>query len=83
MTMAKLQTGVGIQDHQVVSAAQWTAARQEFLKKEKEFTRLRDEVSRLRRELPWERVEKEYVFDGADGKVTLSQLFEGRSQLII
>jgi len=83
MVMAKLQTGVGWQDHKVVSRAEWTAARKEFLEKEKEFTRLRDELSRLRRDLPWELVEKEYVFDGADDKVTLAQLFEGRSQLII
>jgi predicted dithiol-disulfide oxidoreductase (DUF899 family) len=81
--MAKLHTAVAVQDHKVVSAAEWTAARQEFLNKEKEFTRLRDEVSRLRRELPWERVEQQYVFDGASGKVTLAELFEGRSQLII
>jgi len=83
MVMAKLQTGVGWQDHKVVSRAEWTAARKDFLEKEKEFTRLRDELSRLRRDLPWELVEKEYVFDGADDKVTLAQLFEGRSQLII
>jgi len=47
-----------------VSRAEWLAARRELLAKEKEFTRLRDELSRRRRELPWEKVEKKYVFDG-------------------
>jgi predicted dithiol-disulfide oxidoreductase (DUF899 family) len=53
------------------------------LRKEKEFTRLRDELSRQRRELPWEKVEKAYVFDGPKGKETLADLFDGRSQLIV
>jgi len=67
----------------VVARAEWVAARKELLRKEKEFTRLRDELSRQRRELPWEKVEKSYVFDGPEGKQTLAQLFDGRSQLII
>jgi predicted dithiol-disulfide oxidoreductase (DUF899 family) len=67
----------------VVSPAQWLAARKEYLVKEKEFTRLRDELSRQRRELPWEKVEKEYVFDGPKGKETLADLFGSRSQLIV
>jgi predicted dithiol-disulfide oxidoreductase (DUF899 family) len=67
----------------VVSHADWLSARKEFLAKEKEFTRQRDELSRLRRELPWERVEKAYVFDGTRGKETLGDLFDGRGQLII
>ncbi|HMD43604.1 MAG TPA: thioredoxin family protein [Candidatus Acidoferrum sp.] len=67
----------------VVSAAEWLAARQELLKKEKEFTRLRDELSRQRQELPWEKVEKPYTFDGPQGKETLADLFNGRSQLIV
>jgi len=66
-----------------VSPSAWLEARKEFLKKEKEFTRLRDELSRQRRELPWEKVEKEYVFAAPHGKVTLAELFEGRSQLIV
>src|SRR3954449_4925643 len=69
--------------HKVVSPAEWLAARKELLQKEKEFTRLRDELSRQRRELPWVKVEKNYVFDGPRGKETLSDLFDGRSQLII
>src|SRR6266702_5656866 len=67
----------------VVSPAEWLAARKELLKKEKEFTRLRDQLSKQRRELPWEKVEKEYVFDGPKGKETLADLFAGRSQLIV
>jgi len=67
----------------VVSPADWLAARKELLKKEKEFTRLRDELSRQRRELPWEKVEKNYVFEAPTGKVALSELFRGKSQLIV
>ena len=67
----------------VVSQTEWLAARKEFLAKEKEFTRQRDELSRLRRELPWEKVEKSYVFEGPRGKETLADLFDGRSQLIV
>jgi predicted dithiol-disulfide oxidoreductase (DUF899 family) len=67
----------------VASHAEWLEARKQFLAKEKEFTRLRDELSRQRRALPWERVEKQYVFDGANGKVSLAELFDGRSQLIV
>jgi predicted dithiol-disulfide oxidoreductase (DUF899 family) len=69
--------------HQVVSREEWLKARKAHLEKEKELTRQRDELSRERRELPWEKVEKNYVFDGPKGKETLSDLFEGRSQLII
>jgi predicted dithiol-disulfide oxidoreductase (DUF899 family) len=69
--------------HEVVSKEQWAAARKAFLVKEKEFTRQRDEISRLRRELPWEKVEKSYTFDGPRGKETLQALFEGRSQLLV
>jgi predicted dithiol-disulfide oxidoreductase (DUF899 family) len=67
----------------VVPPAEWLAARKELLKKEKEFTRLRDELSRQRRELPWEKVEKAYAFDGPKGKETLADLFGGRSQLAV
>ena len=67
----------------VVSPGEWLAARQELLKKEKEFSRLRDELSQQRRQLPWERVEKAYVFDGPKGKESLADLFGGKSQLIV
>src|SRR5438067_5367095 len=67
----------------IVSEAEWVIAQKDLLTREKELTRLRDEVSRHRRELPWVKIEKEYVFEGADGKETLSDLFDGRSQLIV
>jgi predicted dithiol-disulfide oxidoreductase (DUF899 family) len=67
----------------VVPEPEWLVARKDLLTREKELTRLRDEVSRHRRELPWVKVEKEYVFDGPNGKETLSDLFENRSQLIV
>jgi len=67
----------------VAPPAEWLAARKELLRKEKEFTRLRDELSRQRRALPWEKVEKNYVFDGPRGKESLADLFGGRSQLIV
>jgi predicted dithiol-disulfide oxidoreductase (DUF899 family) len=71
------------QHSKVVSQAEWLAARKELLKKEKELTRQKDVVSAERRELPWVKVEKNYVFEGPHGKVTVADLFEGRSQLII
>jgi predicted dithiol-disulfide oxidoreductase (DUF899 family) len=67
----------------VVSRDEWLAARKQHLKKEKEFTRLRDKLSAERRDLPWVKVEKNYVFDGPKGKETLADLFDGRSQLIV
>src|SRR5450755_4480780 len=67
----------------VVSHAEWIAARKNFLAKEKELTHLRDELSRQRLELPWEKVEKDYVFEGPNGKVAVADLFLGKSQLII
>jgi predicted dithiol-disulfide oxidoreductase (DUF899 family) len=70
-------------DHKVVSRQEWTAAREDLLAKEKAFTRLRDQLSQQRRELPWVRVEKPYVFEGPEGRVTLPELFEGRSQLVV
>src|SRR3990172_8247523 len=69
--------------HQVVSPEAWLVARTALLAKEKEFTRARDRLSEERRELPWLRVEKTYVFDGPDGKESLSDLFAGRSQLVV
>src|SRR5579863_9318524 len=83
MTTLTATTSTAIQNHEVVSPQQWLASRKELLRKEKEFTKLRDELSRQRRELPWEKVEKKYVFDAPNGKQTLADLFDGRSQLII
>jgi len=69
--------------HPIVSQDEWLAARKRLLAKEKEFTRQRDRLSVERRALPWVKVEKEYVFDGVDGRETFSQLFKGCSQLLI
>jgi predicted dithiol-disulfide oxidoreductase (DUF899 family) len=69
--------------HRVVSRDDWLAARRQLLNQEKEFTRRRDELSAERRELPWVRVDKDYVFDTPDGKATLGDLFDGRSQLMV
>lgn len=76
-------TKSAMEQSKVVSPAEWLAARKELLKKEKEFTRLRDQLSRERRELPWEKVEQKYVFDGPGGKESLGDLFGGKSQLIV
>ncbi|MBC8352049.1 MAG: DUF899 domain-containing protein [Planctomycetes bacterium] len=70
-------------DHTVVSSEAWLTARKELLKKEKEFSRLQDELTQQRRDLPWEKVEKDYVFDGPNGSESLAELFGDRSQLII
>jgi predicted dithiol-disulfide oxidoreductase (DUF899 family) len=72
-----------LEGHRVVSREEWLIARKQHLVKEKELTRLRDELSRDRRDLPWVRIEKDYVFDGPNGKETLGDLFDGRSQLIV
>jgi predicted dithiol-disulfide oxidoreductase (DUF899 family) len=72
-----------IRNPRVVPHEQWLAERVAFMTKEKELTRLRDELSRQRRELPWEELEKSYVFDGPNGKETLAQLFADRNQLVI
>src|SRR6202048_4945265 len=72
-----------MQSHKVVSREEWLAARTQLLAEEKEFTRLRDRLSQQRRDLPWVRVEKEYIFDSPKGKETLADLFEERSQLVV
>jgi predicted dithiol-disulfide oxidoreductase (DUF899 family) len=72
-----------MQTPEIVSPEEWLLARKNLLEKEKEFTRLRDELARQRRTLPWEKVEKRYVFDGPNGQETLADLFGGRSQLIV
>src|SRR5258708_17185082 len=77
------EAGQSIKRHSVVSHDEWIKARTAFLKKEKESTSLSDELSRQRRELPWELVEKKYIFDGPSGKQSLAELFENRSQLIV
>ena len=69
--------------HKVVSHEQWVEARKRHLVEEKMFTKPRDKLSQARRDLPWELVDKEYVFEGPQGKRTLDQLFDGRGQLVI
>jgi predicted dithiol-disulfide oxidoreductase (DUF899 family) len=81
--VAKKKTAPSKTGHRVVSRPKWITARTALLKKEKAFTRERDALSRARRALPWEKVEKEYVFDGPDGRETLAQLFGPRSQLVV
>ncbi len=71
------------ENHMIVSHDTWLEARKQLLAKEKEFNRLRDQLSAERRSLPWERVEKLYVFDGPNGRETLADLFAGRSQLVV
>ncbi len=71
------------QQHSIVTHDEWLEARTAFLAREKEFTRRSDEHNRARRELPWERVEKEYLFDGPDGVRALADLFDGRRQLVV
>ena len=66
-----------------VSREEWLRARKEFLVKEKELTRLRDELSQQRRDLPWVRIERNYVFDSPEGQRTLADLFEDRRQLLV
>jgi predicted dithiol-disulfide oxidoreductase (DUF899 family) len=69
--------------HKIISHEQWVEARKQHLLEEKEFTRQRDRLSQARRDLPWERVEKEFTFVGPRGRETLSDLFAGRGQLVV
>ncbi len=72
-----------LEDHKIVHENEWIESRKALLKKEKEFTILRDQLSQQRRDLPWVAVNKEYVFEGPNGRQTLSELFDGRSELIV
>ena len=72
-----------MQPQKIVSHEEWLVARKAHLAEEKAFTRARDALSRKRRELPWEKVEKNYVFDGPNGKETLAGLFGKNSQLVV
>jgi predicted dithiol-disulfide oxidoreductase (DUF899 family) len=67
----------------VASRDEWVAARKELLAEEKAMTRARDRLNTKRRELPMVKIEKDYVFEGPDGKVSLLDLFEERTQLIL
>src|SRR5207247_9382979 len=68
---------------EIVSEAECLLARKELITREKEFTRQRDALSAARRELPMVKIDKEYLFEGPDGKETLADLFDSRSQLIV
>src|SRR5207244_614565 len=68
---------------EIVSEAEWLVARKDLLAREKEFTRQRDALSAARRQMPMIKIDKDYVFDGPNGKETLADLFDGRSQLIV
>jgi predicted dithiol-disulfide oxidoreductase (DUF899 family) len=70
-------------DHRISTQEEWQAERDELLKEEKALTHRSDELARRRRELPWVAVEKDYLFETEDGKKTLAELFDGRSQLIV
>ena len=72
-----------MQPHKIVSEQEWLAARKELLAKEKELTRARDQLSAERRALPWVKVEKTYLFDTSDGRRSLADLFNGKSQLLV
>ncbi|MBV9327798.1 MAG: DUF899 domain-containing protein [Chloroflexi bacterium] len=69
--------------HAVVAHDAWLSARKKHLAKEKEFTHLRDQLSRERRQLPWERVDKDYRFEGESGTLSLRDMFAGRGQLVV
>ncbi len=69
--------------HTIVSREEWLEARRELLTAEKEVTHLRDSVARRRQDLPWVRIEKEYVFDTLQGPRTLAELFDNRSQMLL
>ncbi|MCP4121128.1 MAG: DUF899 domain-containing protein [Bacteroidetes bacterium] len=70
-------------EHEIVSREQWLLARKELLQKEKEFTKQREAFMQTVRDLPWVLIEKEYVFQSLEGEASLSDLFDGKSQLII
>jgi predicted dithiol-disulfide oxidoreductase (DUF899 family) len=71
-----------MQQHTVVPQEEWLAARKALLRKEKEFTHLRDQINAERLALPWVKVQKNYVFATPQGKKSLPELFDGRSQLL-
>ena len=72
-----------MQSHKIVSREEWIEARKAHLAHEKEYTKARDRLSEERRALPWVKLDKAYAFDGPNGKVTLADLFKGKSQLVV
>jgi predicted dithiol-disulfide oxidoreductase (DUF899 family) len=81
--MPKIKTVHGTENRKVVSQKEWISARKKLLLKEKKFSKLRDELNLQRRKLPWVKVEKDYVFEGPNGKVPFADLFGDKSQLLI
>lgn len=69
--------------HNIVSREEWLETRNALLKKEKELTRARDELTKEIQQLPWVKIDKEYIFHTADGDKTLAELFDGKSQLFV
>jgi predicted dithiol-disulfide oxidoreductase (DUF899 family) len=83
MSSVTQRQAINPESHPVVSQQEWLAARKALLAKEKEATHLRDKVNAERLALPWVKVEKKYIFDTLQGKKTVAELFDGRSQLIV
>lgn len=81
--MPEIKTAHDIKDHKVVSQEEWRSARIKLLKDEKELTKHGDDVAKKRQELPWVKIEKEYIFDTDEGELSLADLFKERSQLLI
>ncbi len=81
--MPRIKTVNGIENRKVVSQREWLIKRKKLLVKEKKLSKLRDELNLQRRRLPWVKIEKEYVFNGPTGKMTLGDLFCGKSQLLV
>lgn len=81
--MPKIKTIRGIENRKVVSQKNWLVSRKKLLAQEKKFSKLRDKLNLERRRLPWVKIEKTYIFDGPSGRLTLSDLFAGKSQLLI
>src|SRR5437899_11792990 len=79
----EMNKGKAVKLPKVVSSKAWEAARRKLLEKEKKLTRARDALAADRRRMPWLAVEKEYEFDGPEGKASLIDLFDGRSQVIV
>ena len=83
MTKSTEDITASLAHHRVVSGERWLAERKALLAREKELMRLHDQIARERRALPWERVDKNYVFDTPQGPRSLADLFEGRRQLLV
>ena len=75
--MPKIKIVRGIENRKVVSQKEWLVARKKLLAKEKKFSKPRDELNLQRRKLPWVKIEKEYVFDGPNGKAAYSSYERG------